>query len=148
MKNEELRKIRLQLSAVSNKDQELIEAKRSVQRLEQKVEDLTAMLSSKTDQERQLHQEKQQLRVSLDREAQVRICDVFNRGSREGVLICTNSCAILAEFLILFFDVKFLTEGGGPRFVLIHVPYEQDYFIHSSFQRLLHPGKEANLHGK
>ena len=72
MKNEELRKIRHQLSAVSNKDQELIEAKRSVQRLEQKVEDLTAMLSSKTDQERQLHQEKQQLRVSLDREAQVK----------------------------------------------------------------------------
>ena len=82
MKNEELRKIRLQLSAVSNKDQELIEAKRSVQRLEQKVEDLTAMLSSKTDQERQLHQEKQQLRVSLDREAQVRNCGVINwRGS-------------------------------------------------------------------
>merc|ERR1719209_910401 len=69
MKNEELRKIRLQLSAVSNKDQELVEAKRNIQRLEQKVEDLTAMLSSKTDQERQLHQEKQQLRVSLDREA-------------------------------------------------------------------------------
>ena len=74
MKNEELRKIRHQLSVVSNKDQELIEAKRSVQRLEQKVEDLTAMLSSKTDQERQLHQEKQQLRVSLDREAQVGTC--------------------------------------------------------------------------
>ena len=71
MKNEELRKVRLQLSVVSNKDQELIEAKRSAQRLEQKIEDLTAMLSSKTDQERQLHQEKQQLRVSLDREAQV-----------------------------------------------------------------------------
>ena len=40
--------------------------------MEQKVEDLTAMLSSKTDQERQLHQEKQQLRVSLDREAQAK----------------------------------------------------------------------------
>ena len=81
MKNEELRKVRLQLSQVSNKDQELIEAKRSVQRLEQKIEDLTAMLSSKTDQERQLHQEKQQLRVSLDREAQVSGDEITGRHS-------------------------------------------------------------------
>ena len=40
--------------------------------MEQKVEDLTAMLSSKIDQERQLHQEKQQSRVSPDREAQAK----------------------------------------------------------------------------
>jgi hypothetical protein len=71
MKNEELRNCRIQVCEVPKKEQELIEARRSVQRLEQKVEDLTAMLSAKTDQERQLHHERQKLRVSLDREAQV-----------------------------------------------------------------------------